>query len=84
MEYEAPEEVERLEKEIRLINEELARRDIEREAGRNPDVAPPRLPEGVIPLRLRSMSREGLDSLLTRLTKDLEHAQSGWEHGGDD
>lgn len=79
MEYVNPDAVEELEREIRLVNEELARREVAQEAGRNPDVAPPRLPEGVIPPRLRCMSREGLDNHLTRITRDLEAAESGWQ-----
>lgn len=79
MEEEHPEAVREIEKEIRAVNEQIARLDIEREAGLGPDIAPPRLPEFVIPPHLRQMSREGLERHLDRLTRDLESAQSGWE-----
>jgi len=83
VEFEAPDEVDRLEEEIRLINEEMARRDIQRNA-RRPDVTPPRLPDGVIPAHIRAMGDEALDDHLDRVTRDLEHAQSGWRHYDDD
>lgn len=76
---ENPDEVERLEEEIRWANEELARREIQREAGRRPDYMPPRLPDASIPPHIRAMSTESLDAFLTRRTRDLEDAQFGWE-----
>ncbi|WP_137284203.1 hypothetical protein [Halorussus salinisoli] len=79
MEEEHPEAAREIEKEIRAANEQLARIEIAKEAGRTPDVAPPRLPEGFIPPHIRGMSEQGLRDFLDRRTRDLEHAQSGWQ-----
>lgn len=72
-----PQAAEEIEKEIRATNEQIARIEVSREAG-DPPGAPPRLPGFFIPEHIRSMSREALEEHLDRLTRDLEHAQSGW------
>jgi len=78
MEEKHPRAAEEIEEEIRLVNEQIARIEVSREAG-NPSGAPPRLPDIYIPPHIRSMSLEGLSDHLDRLTRDLEQAQSGWQ-----
>ncbi|UPW01631.1 hypothetical protein M0R88_05895 [Halorussus gelatinilyticus] len=77
MEEEHPEAAREIEEEIRLVNEQIARIEVSREAG-NPSGAPPRLPDIYIPSHIRRMSLDALESHLDRLTRDLEQAQSGW------
>jgi len=84
VEEDFPERAADIEEEIRAANEELARREIAEEAGLGPDIAPPRLPEGFIPPFLRGMREKGLRDFVDRRTRDLEHAQSGWERTADD
>lgn len=78
VEEEYPEAAREIEEELRAATEQLARIEVAREAGLGPDTAPPRLPEGFIPLHIRQMSHDALDEHITRLTRDLEAAQSGW------
>lgn len=82
MEEEHPQAAEEIEREIRAVNEQMARLEIARESGRGPDPAPPRIPGGFIPPHIRSMTYDALEEHLDRLTRDLEAAQSGWGDGG--